>query len=45
MNTLTEWGSLLGDTLTVIGVAAVVVVVLAIGRHWAHIAFLVTALE
>lgn len=44
LNTLTEWGSLLGDTLTVIGVAAVVVVVLAIGRHWAHIAFLVTAL-
>ena len=44
LNTLTEWGSLLGDTLTVIGVAAVVVVVLVIGRHWAHIAFLVTAL-
>ena len=41
---LTEWGSLLGDTLTVIGVAAAVVVILAIGRHWAHIAFLVTAL-
>jgi undecaprenyl-diphosphatase len=43
-DTLSAWGSLLGDTFTVIGVAAVVVVVLAIGRHWAHIAFLVTAL-
>ena len=43
-DTVTEWGSLLGDTFTVIGVAAVVVVVLAIGRHWAHIAFLVGAL-
>ena len=44
LNTLTEWGSLLGDTFTVIGIAAVVVIVLAIGRHWAQIAFLVTAL-
>jgi membrane-associated phospholipid phosphatase len=41
---LTEWGSRLGDTFTVIGIAAVVVVILAIGRHWAHIAFLVGAL-
>lgn len=43
-DTVTEWGSLLGDTFTVIGVAAAVVIVLAIGRHWAHIAFLVGAL-
>ena len=43
-DTVTEWGSLLGDTFTVIGVAAVVVIVLAIGRHWAHISFLVGAL-
>jgi undecaprenyl-diphosphatase len=41
---LTEWGSRLGDTITVIGIAAVVVLVLAIGRHWAHIAFLIGAL-
>ena len=41
---LTEWGSRLGDTATVVGIAAVAVVVLAIGRHWAHIAFLVGAL-
>jgi undecaprenyl-diphosphatase len=41
---ITEWGSMLGDTMAVVGVAAVAVVVLAIGRHWAHIAFLVGAL-
>ncbi len=41
---LTEWGSKLGDTVTVVGIAAVAVVILAIGRHWAHIAFLVGAL-
>ena len=41
---ITEWGSRLGDTVTVVGIAAVAVVVLAIGRHWAHIAFLVGAL-
>lgn len=41
---LTEWGSRLGDTFTVIGIAAVAVVILAIGRYWAHIAFLVGAL-
>jgi undecaprenyl-diphosphatase len=41
---LTEWGSRLGDTFTVVGIAAVAVAVLAIGRHWEHIAFLVGAL-
>ena len=41
---ITEWGSMLGDTMAVVGVAAVAVLVLAIGRHWAHIAFLVGAL-
>jgi membrane-associated phospholipid phosphatase len=41
---LTEWGSRLGDTAAVVGIAAVAVVILAIGRHWAHIAFLVGAL-
>ena len=41
---ITEWGSRLGDTAAVVVVAAVAVVILAIGRHWAHIAFLVGAL-
>jgi undecaprenyl-diphosphatase len=44
LDALTEWGSRLGDTFTVIAIAAVVVAVLAIGRHWAHIGFLVGAL-
>jgi membrane-associated phospholipid phosphatase len=43
-DTITEWGSKLGDTVAVVGIAALAVVVLAIGRHWAHIAFLVGAL-
>jgi membrane-associated phospholipid phosphatase len=41
---ITEWGSWLGETAVVIGVAALAVVILAIGRHRAHIAFLVGAL-
>jgi membrane-associated phospholipid phosphatase len=41
---ITEWGSMLGDTVAVVGIAAVAVVILASGRHWAHIAFLVGAL-
>ena len=41
---ITEWGSMLGDTMAVVGIAAVAVVILAIGRHWAHIAFLLGAL-
>jgi undecaprenyl-diphosphatase len=43
-DTISEWGSMVGDTLAVVGIAALAVVVLAIGRHWAHIAFLVGAL-
>jgi membrane-associated phospholipid phosphatase len=43
-DTISEWGSMAGDTLAVVGIAALAVVVLAIGRHWAHIAFLVGAL-
>jgi membrane-associated phospholipid phosphatase len=43
-DTITQWGSMLGDTVSVVGVAALAVVILAIGRHWAHIAFLVGAL-
>jgi membrane-associated phospholipid phosphatase len=41
---LTEWCSRLGDTAAVVGIAAAAVVILAIGRHRAHIAFLVGAL-
>ena len=44
LNELTAFGSRLGDTVTVIVVASVAVVVLAIRRHWAHIGFLVGAL-
>lgn len=41
---ITEWGSRLGDTAAVVGIAAIAIVILAIGRHRAHIAFLVGAL-
>jgi membrane-associated phospholipid phosphatase len=41
---LTEWGSRIGDTATVVGIAAVAVAILAIGRHWSHVAFLIGAL-
>ena len=44
LDDLTVWGSRLGDTLTVIGIAAVAVVILAFARLWARIAFLVGAL-
>jgi membrane-associated phospholipid phosphatase len=44
LNDLTVWGSFLGDTLTVIVIAAVAVAILAIGRFWSRIAFLVGAL-
>lgn len=44
LDELTDWGSRLGDTFTVIGIAAVAVLILSVGRHWAQIAFLVGAL-
>jgi len=44
LNDLTMWGSFLGDTLTVIVIAAIAVAILAIGRFWSRIAFLVGAL-
>ena len=44
LDDVTVWGSRLGDTFTVIGIAVVAVVMLAIGRFWARIAFLVGAL-
>jgi len=43
-NAITEWGTRVGDVAAVIVVAAVAVGILALGRHWAHIAFLVGAL-
>ena len=44
LDSLTRIGSELGTTPVIIGVAAVAVIVLAIGRHWLQIAFLVGAL-
>ncbi len=44
LNAITEWGTRAGDVAAVIVVAAVAVGILALGRHWAHIAFLVGAL-
>jgi membrane-associated phospholipid phosphatase len=44
LDTLTRIGSDLGTTPVIIGVAAVAVIVLAIGRHWLQIGFLVGAL-
>ena len=41
---ITEWGTRAGDVASVVIVAALVVAILALGRHWAHIAFLVAAL-
>ena len=43
-NAITEWGTRVGDVAAVIVVAAVAVGILALGRHWPHIAFLVGAL-
>ena len=44
LNAITEWGTRVGDVAAVIVVAAVAVGILALRRHWAHIAFLVGAL-
>ena len=44
LNAITEWGTRVGDVAAVIVVAAVAVGILALGRHWPHIAFLVGAL-
>ena len=41
LNTVTRIGSDLGSTGVILGVAALVVVVLAIGKHWRPIGFLV----
>lgn len=44
LNTVSSVGSALGATLTVIGIAVVVSIVLAFGRHWRHLGFLAAAL-
>jgi membrane-associated phospholipid phosphatase len=44
LDTLTRFGSDLGTTPVIIGMAVVAVIVLAIGRHWLQIGFLVCAL-
>ena len=43
-NSITEWGTRVADVASVVTVAALIVAILALGRHWAHIAFLVGAL-
>jgi membrane-associated phospholipid phosphatase len=44
LNSVSSVGSTLGATLTVIGIAVAVAVVLAIGRHWRELGFLVAGL-
>jgi Membrane-associated phospholipid phosphatase len=44
LNTVSSVGSSLGTTLTVIGIAVVVCIVLAFGRHWRQLGFLAAAL-
>lgn len=44
LNSVSSVGSALGATLTVIGIAVAVSIVLAIGRHWRELGFLVAGL-
>jgi membrane-associated phospholipid phosphatase len=44
LDAITQWGTRVGDVEAVIVVAAVAVGILALGRHWAHVSFLVGAL-
>lgn len=44
LNTVSAVGSELGTTLTVIGIAVAVSIVLALGRHWRQLGFLAAAL-
>lgn len=44
LNTVTAFGSMLGSTFVVIGIAVVVGIVLAIRHHWREIGFLAAAL-
>ena len=44
LNSVSSVGSLLGATLTIIGIAVLASIVLAIGRHWREVGFLAAAL-
>ena len=44
LNSVTATGSMLGSTFVVVGIAVVVGIVLAFGRHWLAIGFLAAAL-
>jgi membrane-associated phospholipid phosphatase len=44
LNSVSSVGSALGATLTIIGIAVVASIVLAIGRHWRQLGFLAAAL-
>lgn len=44
LNSVSSVGSALGATLTVVGIAVAVGIVLAIGRHWRELGFLVAGL-
>jgi undecaprenyl-diphosphatase len=44
LNTVTAFGSMLGSTFVVIGIAVVVGIILAIRHHWREIGFLAAAL-
>ena len=44
LNSISSVGSALGATLTVVGIAVAVSIVLAIGRHWLELGFLVAGL-
>lgn len=44
LNSATSWGSAMGETLTIIGIAVAVSIILAIGRHWRALGFLMAGL-
>jgi undecaprenyl-diphosphatase len=44
LNSVSSLGSALGETLTIIGIAVGVSIVLAIGRHWRELGFLLAGL-
>jgi membrane-associated phospholipid phosphatase len=44
LNSVSSLGSALGETLTIIGIAVGVSILLAIGRHWRELGFLVAGL-
>lgn len=44
LNSVSSWGDAFGATLTIIGIAVLAAIVLAIGRHWRELGFLAAAL-